>query len=446
MNRNIFDELSPMHNIPNPTAPTLGEAPPPYSTLAPSNNDCETHMGEGAHLQLVNLLSTPTHLDCVDFIPRLLKKRLFGKNEYESFRALLERVNRWLEEHSDFEIISCETLTLFGQNTEEIFSDNTIFRQLTNSFFIRGFRLWYLKPVVPSLSNMGGNRNLQVTTLPLHAVSSFTQLTQLLNDQLANQSSIGRIIGIETVDCHVIDGALDVESTWWREDSSTRHTRAFAFRIYSFPKSNNIQQSIGYQDFVPSRTNRSKENRGFELFGDVMDRSSRWIARQQAVQFVNVQSINVKIKKNTKFEERCVYTDHGSGPMNFLRILRAYFVIDRREGAGANLPPIRLSYRTFEPRFLASSNNGQSEFENMRQLTDRINKWLKLTGGQVYKCETLLIAMCFASCSSKNLKSEATFQSTKDIPRPGKYITIIRVYLTGDYIETTEAAALVAST
>lgn len=55
---------------------------------------------------------------------------------------------------------------------------------------------------------------------------------------------------------------------------------------------------IGYQDFVPSRTNRSKENKGYELYADLMDRAMRWIARQQGVRFTNLQTISIKIKKS----------------------------------------------------------------------------------------------------------------------------------------------------
>ena len=58
---------------------------------------------------------------------------------------------------------------------------------------------------------------------------------------------------------------------------------------------------LGYQDFLPAKTNRSKENRGFELYSDLMDRAARWIARQQGVRFTNIQTVAVKIKKCNVF-------------------------------------------------------------------------------------------------------------------------------------------------
>ena len=53
----------------------------------------------------------------------------------------------------------------------------------------------------------------------------------------------------------------------------------------------------GYQDFVPEYNRRNKENKGYELFSDVMQRASRWITSQQSVRFTNTATINVKVKK-----------------------------------------------------------------------------------------------------------------------------------------------------
>ncbi len=53
----------------------------------------------------------------------------------------------------------------------------------------------------------------------------------------------------------------------------------------------------GFQDFIPDKTIRSKDNRGYELFSDVMDRAGQWIAQQRGVRFTNVQTVPIKIKK-----------------------------------------------------------------------------------------------------------------------------------------------------
>lgn len=58
-----------------------------------------------------------------------------------------------------------------------------------------------------------------------------------------------------------------------------------------------VMPSIGFQDFIPDKTVRSKDNRGYELHSDVMERAGRWIARQQGVRFTNVQTVPIKIKK-----------------------------------------------------------------------------------------------------------------------------------------------------
>ena len=55
---------------------------------------------------------------------------------------------------------------------------------------------------------------------------------------------------------------------------------------------------LGYQDFIPEQKKRNKENKGYELFSDMMGRAGRWIASQQGVRFTNVHSINVKLKNS----------------------------------------------------------------------------------------------------------------------------------------------------
>jgi len=54
----------------------------------------------------------------------------------------------------------------------------------------------------------------------------------------------------------------------------------------------------GYQDFVPQCTNRSQENKGYEMFSEVMDRASDWVAQQRSVRFTNLQTVQAKIKKS----------------------------------------------------------------------------------------------------------------------------------------------------
>ena len=54
----------------------------------------------------------------------------------------------------------------------------------------------------------------------------------------------------------------------------------------------------GYQDFVPEHNQRNKENKGYEVLSDVMERANRWVARQQGVRFTNLQTISIKLKKS----------------------------------------------------------------------------------------------------------------------------------------------------
>jgi hypothetical protein len=95
MSRNIFEDLqSPFPSAPSdPTeagavAGPGGEAPPPYSTLpAPAEFVQPQWIGAGAVVGLGYSLAG-MKLSSMDFVPRLVRKRIFGRDEYESFRQV----------------------------------------------------------------------------------------------------------------------------------------------------------------------------------------------------------------------------------------------------------------------------------------------------------------------------------------------------------------------
>ena len=96
MNRNIFEDIqSPFASAPSPSL----EAPPPYSTLpvAPSDVGISAWSGPGA-AGVVGYNATGLKLSYMDFVPRLVRKRLIGKNEYETFRYIKSnlQLNKYL--------------------------------------------------------------------------------------------------------------------------------------------------------------------------------------------------------------------------------------------------------------------------------------------------------------------------------------------------------------
>jgi hypothetical protein len=95
MNRNIFEDLqSPFPSAPaGPVIPAAvaavgpgGEAPPPYSTL-PAAPTADYSLSQWTTSAIVAGYSPVGMKLCyVDFIPRLVRKRLIGRDEYETFR------------------------------------------------------------------------------------------------------------------------------------------------------------------------------------------------------------------------------------------------------------------------------------------------------------------------------------------------------------------------
>jgi len=79
------------------------------------------------------------------------------------------------------------------------------------------------------------------------------------------------------------------------------------------------------------------------------------------------------------FEERCIYT--ASETSVYLSIVRVYFVTSTGRTDADSLLPCRLTYRTFTPnQTVLGSTSTPPEFEDTRNLCDRVNQWLHITG------------------------------------------------------------------
>lgn len=442
MSANIFADIqSPFP----PAGSPGGEAPPPYSTLpneAPEGGFVA--WGSPSVSSVTSYGQASMKLSYMDFIPQVIKKRLIGKDEYEKFSSLLNRANAWLVEHADVQLISCETVTWFGVSHKEIFSDSSAFRKVPMTTFMRGLRFWYMTKVIPSPSRgTQATQVVQCQTFFARPSETFTMLLTHVNEQLSSMTCAGRILGIETVRMHTVDGMVRTEDTFWKEDIGDTKQVTFAFRIYIILCPMEGYESIGYQDFVPSRTNRNKENKGYELYADLMDRATRWVARQQRVRFTNVQTISIKIKKNVSSEERGSFTEHGQRTTNFLNIIRTYFVIHHGAPTSIPAPDARLTYRTFSPVQVGfATSSVPAKYEDVRTLLDRINHWLQITGAKVFSIETVPVRL--PSGARQTLGPEATFVPNRDGgSAAGKFLFHIRVYLSGDYTEPPNAVSLI---
>lgn len=155
-----------------------------------------------------------------------------------------------------------------------------------------------------------------------------------------------------------------------------------------------IPESIGYRDFLPKFGFKPQtEIDSYDNFRETFDDAAKWMAQQQGVKFINVQTMSVKMKKKVEFSERCKFTEHlcATDRMNvlkgfnrtthFLRIVRLFYTTPRTNDASLSTPMASITYRTFTPlSVVVASSRQPPQFENTRQVVERINEWLRMTG------------------------------------------------------------------
>ena len=85
---NVFASLN--ESAVAPTAPPEGEAPPPYTTLprSPSEAGATPWAGPAAPSGVISgagYAPSGVRLGYMDFVPRIVQKRVFNNDEYETF-------------------------------------------------------------------------------------------------------------------------------------------------------------------------------------------------------------------------------------------------------------------------------------------------------------------------------------------------------------------------
>jgi len=473
---NVFAQLSEPSVA--PSAPPDGEdAPPPYTTLprSPSEAGATGLFGAGCITASPALLPggagyvpSGVKLGYMDFVPRLQSKKTFGDDVYETFDLLISRANQWLEEHSGLRLVSVETVTWMGVKAKNIYPDSCSFCRSMNADrttkFLQGMRIWYFMEVFPNPNDQPNSPVLAVKTfVPLHN-EKLDQLLKRANDYLGAKPLGGQILSIESIKikCPDADSAYSPNSVnpnrcFWKEYPDTTRRYVLCARVYAlFGKELPGYESIGYQDFIPDKNDRNAENEGYEIFSDVGQRVSQWLARQQGVRFTNLQTVRLKLKKEGAFEERCMFVEHicANNRSNvfkgvnrrtpYLRILRAYFVVHCLPGQRTEFPAVRMTYRTFSPvQTKAATQDQGPEFENMRLLLDRVNQWLQITGARVYGLETVPVRLTTGGLQM--LGPEATYSVNKaENTLFERWIYHIRLFLDGEYLEPPGAISLVA--
>ncbi|KAK2170016.1 hypothetical protein LSH36_5g17042 [Paralvinella palmiformis] len=421
-----------------PGAPPVGqEAPPPYTTLPAGSSEVgATAWSSPPVVGAMGYSQSGFKLGYMDFVPKMIKKKLMG-SVYEDFSSLVQRVNSWIEEHAGICVVSCETITWTGRNYDHIYADKTYL--VHGQRMLRGLRLWYLTELVPSPQRHRMCQILHCRTFLPKPHETFSQLLRRVNEALIKENIGGKILCVETVPLYSTmseykPGAVNPDVTRWTGDIN-KATVALCIRVYIIVTGETAYENIGYQDFVPEHDQRHADNKGFEVCSEVMDKAARWVARQQGVRFTNVQTLSLKYKKKIPFEERCIYT--ASETSVYLSIVRVYFVTSTGRTDADSLLPCRLTYRTFTPnQTVLGSTSTPPEFEDTRNLCDRVNQWLHITGARLFSVETVAIRRTVGS-----LGAEATFFRPRS--ESERWIYHIRMYLNGDYVESPTALSIV---
>ncbi|ELT89321.1 hypothetical protein CAPTEDRAFT_207195 [Capitella teleta] len=363
-------------------------------------------------------------LQHVDFIPKLMKTK--RDEDYESFKAVVERANIWASENKHCLIFTCETVT-WTSIDKPLYTDNGLMQKSMHSDkktkFYRGIRLWYLV-LDDTFPDAEAAQNLMFITYKDYVPQSKNDTSHLLTK--INEDVRGRQIKVSKVETlHLNQDAGDPEVTSWREQPDNSRDFVTFIRVFGFNTAagNDATKAapLLIRDFLPVFDQRSVHNQGYEVYGDLFKKASRWIFENPDCKPINFQSVFIKIKKGTDdltstLWERCSHKEHGSAhgslraeKTEYLQMLRVYY--SKTEEPTAK----KLFYKPFSPGKLnlpyvhEDIDQLESAFEDLRGVEQRINKWLAVSGAKVFNVET--IATRLTTGGQDTLGPEATMTS-----------------------------------
>ncbi|CAH1777462.1 unnamed protein product [Owenia fusiformis] len=457
--------FNPQEYKPEPTAPPLSqaEAPPSYddSISNPAVAGAAAAAIPGVspmHNSPVLYPVLPTsqqpryRLAHKDFLPKLLKKHTFSADEYEPFSLVMQHVNNWLSENPVVSVVQCQSLVWPSTLNKQFFTDQAIHiksrKNGSKTKCTRGLRLWYYadSPHSRTPSICIGYRNF----LP-EPDEKLSHLVGRVNRGLNAFPLEGNILNVETVplktsSAYKHDPALAERSVWLEQPEDGKRYALF-LRIF-FIHSNHYDRDaeIVMKDFIPVYNQKSKQNAGYELFNEVLERASRWISHHDGYKFINLQSIPMKDKnimemRGAPVVEKCFFTEHGcsvAGATNgeatmYFQILRVIFVKPMQGVTN----PTHLSVRTFVPMSLPEVPD---TYEELTQTVDRVNSWISSAGATVFGMETVPIRLSptLPMSAAISLGSDLTYTMVKAeeaCKGVEKWAFIVRLYLSGDYAE-----------
>ncbi|CAL1298528.1 unnamed protein product [Larinioides sclopetarius] len=383
-------------------------------------------------------------LQQMDFLPECRDPGgIFSQPQFANFRTLIDRANDWLRTNRRWKVITCESVE-FKAKGDNVSYDKMVYLEYGEhtTTYVRGLRLWvgeketdfdiaqqigYLNLVPNEIGGGGG-----IFSSPDY--ECLDDVVSKYNREVRTRPLPGRIITIESQEIklkHSLE--VDPDRSHWVERGSGPKRFIFVLRIF-FEISDGVPEEIGIMDFVPNCISSGGvfSFPKYEPFSNVIDQASIWSTRQQGIRICNIQSIELKFKREEGAvnPQKMNYLEHGNRLTCYVRILRlAYTKI--RDSSNKSLYPdmniSRLTCRTFVPVQLTNSIF-VPEFESLHATKERVTAWVKATGAKVISAETAALRMYTGG--EERHGTEATFTYNR-AERSEYWIFVIRIYING---------------
>ncbi|KAG1682327.1 hypothetical protein GQR58_011081 [Nymphon striatum] len=380
-----------------------------------------------------------------DFCPVEVKKK-----EYESLEMLVEKANKWLEQHPHFSVKTAETYNIkIHKNGPEIErmsymrkgQDEDSFTLADRNSYLRCLRLW----LIPQMSSRKPAQIGVRTFSPKVKQSSNDTEFQLLNDTLKTMNDSfrmnpvpGHIISVETKPVKYTSvKKFNPSKSKWSEIIDQRKHFVFVIRIF-YMIGSIVVETIEFKDFHPEIPLTAggaviyESLKSADEFHNLHLKAQQWLETVSGIRVSNMHTIDIKMKVS-QFErnrELMSFTEHNERATLFWRALRAVVLTSVQSCPTSGIE--KLTYRTFIPVML--TNKGQ--FESMSDTFNRIHAWLSVIKRSwhisILFLETVPIRL--NTGGEKHHGAEAAWTVYKGA-RDERWIYIIRIYLDGTFTE-----------
>ncbi|XP_070579375.1 uncharacterized protein [Ptychodera flava] len=420
-----------------------GTAPGAATAQPPSYSEVSGKYAAPGH-------ESPFVLAYVDFIPACLQQMGFGKEViFERFDAVMAKANQWLLSNPNVEVMNCESLEkkVEGYGTVDPSVSTRVESGKIGQYMVRVLRLWYCPRRYPGGPDQLGYINCVPACLKGGGWTHYPEFENLgvtltnLNTFLQEKPIQGRIVTAETQEIKVYGGwktaGVDPDQGCWHESGDLQKLLLFIIRIFYVIGQPHYEQ-IDIVDFVPTvqLPGGAFGKPTAEPFAQVMSRTRNWIQQTPNIRVTNIQTVNVKLRKDSFTgpvvidTQRMSFSEGGAGGTCFVRTLRVVSV--RSNVPLPPTPPLNLTYRTFVPcRTTTGGAFNMPKFEDHQQTLVRIMAWLQASGAQVVGAETFEMTMFYSG--GYMVDEEATIHY--DSGMTDYFLTAMRVYINGTYEE-----------